>query len=175
MGRVKQNRGRRDGQVPGGLHWTPLKQSCGCVVEWGWDQRSIPPSGFVEWCLGMIDAPCVWHGAETGETEAPEDAVVRFKLPNGPGHLFVRQVRPERRELGIDLTSQALDLRKKVREDGISGVLVDIPAKYQRLMRAKGFDPAESWIEMRMTDIFLNLGRVTLTDEMIDALPEPKV
>jgi hypothetical protein len=173
MGRVKQNRGRRDG-MPSDLHWTPLQQSCGCVVEWGWDTKVIPPPVFVEWCLSMIKAPCVWHGAETGKVSAPEDATVYLKLPNGPGRLYVRRVRPEWQELGVDLTSQALELSEKLREDNVSGILVDIPAKYQRVMRAKGFNPAETWIEMRMMDIFLNLGRVTLTSEMIEKLPEPK-
>lgn len=174
MGRQKKkkSRGPRDNRQPERMHWTPLQQSCGCVVEWGWDGKSVPPPAFTQWCLSMLGAPCPWHGSETGETNPPQGAMVRFGLPTG-GYLHVQQVREARRELGLELTRQARELHEKLMEDGDAGVLKEIPAKYQRVMRAKGFDPVETWLEMRGTDIFLNLGRATMTDEMIETLPEP--
>ncbi|MFE5923067.1 hypothetical protein [Streptomyces sp. NPDC056468] len=48
----------------------------------------------------------------------------------------------------------------------------------RRLMRVLGrgasFDPVESWMDMKLPEIFLNPVWVTLTDEMIEVLPEPK-
>ena len=173
MGRIKKNRGRRDDALPQGLHWTPLQQVCGCVVEWGWDSRRLSPPTFIEWCLAMREANCPWHGAETGMEAPPEKAVVRFKL-TGPQVLYCKQAASvERQELGKELTRQSSELTGKLREDADSGILMDIPAKLQRVWRAKGVDPVAAWMDMRLTDIFLNHGRVTLTDEMIEMLPEP--
>jgi hypothetical protein len=127
---------------------------------------------FIEWCLAVLDAPCMWHGAETG-VQVPRDAeMIQLRTPRGL--LRTRQAKGDRCALGAELTRQAKELTEKLKQDDVSGILVDIPAKYQRVMRAKGYDPAQTWLEMRMADIFLNHGRVTLTNEMIEALPEPK-
>lgn len=174
MGRIKKNRGRRDAQHPEGLHWTPLQHSCGCVTEWGWDSSTLPPPAFVEWCLSVQGSPCTWHGAETGVKVPDETTVVRFRIPHDR-YMHNRKVTSKDREkLGQELTRQSLDLKRKLQEDDAAGILVDIPEKLQRSFRAKGQDPVETWLEMRLTDIFLNLGRVTLTDEMIEKLPEPR-
>lgn len=42
MGRIKPNKGRRDDK-PGKLQWTPVQQSCDCVVDWGWHIETISP------------------------------------------------------------------------------------------------------------------------------------
>jgi hypothetical protein len=88
--------------------------------------------------------------------------------------MLTQQVAEEsRKALGNRLTGQALWL-KEATKSGAQGILVEVPEKYQRIMKAKGFDPSETWLQMRMLDIFMNLGRVTLTPEMIEALPEPQ-
>lgn len=172
MGRIKKNRGSRSGQERP-LHWTPLRQECGCVVEWGWDSEKISPPAFIEWCMAMISAPCVWHGAETGIEIPLDQKTVSLRTPKGL--LFTQRAEgAERRELGLELTRQANELGETLKLDDVSGLHVGIPAKYQRIMRAKGLDPLETWLDMRMTDIFLNLGQAALTAEMIEMLPEPK-
>lgn len=171
MGRIKKNRGRRDGSdLPPDLHWTPLQQSCDCIIEWGWDTKKIPPPAFVEWCMSMLVEPCVWHGAETGMEVPANTKVVALRSPLG--NIYTKRADDDRRELGIELTRQAGELVGKMQDD-IAGVLRDIPPKYRRYMRDKGYNPAETWVEMQLVDIFLNHGRPTLTPEMIEALPDP--
>ncbi|MCP9209537.1 hypothetical protein [Streptomyces cucumeris] len=169
MGRIKKNRGRRD-ERQGPLQWTPVQQSCECVIEWGWDPQHTPPQAFIEWCLAMIDAPCVWHGADTGLDIPLDQETVSLTVPQG--RLRARRAKGDRCELGVELTRQATDMREKTRLDDVAGLLMDIPAKYQRIMKSRGFDPVQTWVEMRLADIFLNLGRATLTDEMLERLPE---
>lgn len=169
MGRIKKNRGRRnDGGGPQGLHWTPLQQSCDCVVEWGFDTKRIPPPAFVEWCMSMLIAPCVWHGAETGVKVPADTEMVAIRSPLGS--FYTKRADDDRRALGIELTRQAGELVGKM-DDDVAGILRDVPPKYRRYMQDKGYDPAETWTEMRLVDIFLNHGRVTLTPAMIEALP----
>lgn len=173
MGRIKQSRGRRDDKQPGKLHWTPLKHSCDCVIEWGWDGSTMPPPVFIEWCLAVIPSPCLWHGGDTG-VDIPLDQEL-IALRTRMGKLYAKRAKGDREELGIELTRQAVALKGKINADqGNSTLLAEIPEKYQRVMRAKGYDPVESWLESRLTDIFLNHGRVTLTNEMIEMLPEPQ-
>lgn len=172
MGRIKQSRGRRDNREPEGLHWTPLRQSCGCIVEWGWDTKKIPPPAFMEWCLAMLSAPCVWHGAETGVEVPANNGVVALRMQLG--FLYTKKAAPERHELGDQLTRRAKDLTLRMKQDDVAGILREMPPRYRRIMRAKGYDPVETWLEMKICDIFLNNGRTTLTDEMIEMLPEPE-
>lgn len=172
MGRIKQSRGRRDSQEPEGLHWTPIQQACGCVVEWGWDTKRIAPPAFMEWCMAMLNAPCVWHGAETGVEVPANTKVVALRSPMG--NLYTKKVvGNQRQELGVELSRQAKDLSARMKQDDVAGILREMPPKYRRIMRAKGYDPVESWLESKIADIFLNHGRVTLTNEMIEMLPEP--
>jgi hypothetical protein len=171
MGRIKKNRGRRDGSGKlQGLHWTPLQQSCDCVVEWGWNTEKMPPPAFVEWCMSMLVAPCVWHGADTGLEVPAHTRMVAIKSPLG--NIYTKRAEGDRRELGLELTRRAEELAGKMRND-VAGVLRDIPPKYRHYMQSKGYDPAETWTEMRLVDIFLNHGRPTLIPEMIEALPDP--
>ncbi|MFE0472574.1 hypothetical protein ACFW2V_13265 [Streptomyces sp. NPDC058947] len=173
MGRIKQSRGRRDDGQPGKLHWTPLKHSCDCVIEWGWDTSAMPPPVFIEWCLAVPSSPCPWHGADTGISVPLDQELIALRT--AMGKLHAKRATGSRKELGVELTRQANALKDKINADqDNSTLLAEIPAKYQRVMRARGYDPVESWLESRLTDIFLNHGRVTLTNEMIEMLPEPR-
>lgn len=168
MGRVKKNRGRRDGETPD-LQWTPLQHSCGDVVEWGWDTKAMPPPVFMELCLSVLGSPCMWHGAETGIQVPLDQEMLSLRTPKG--RLYLRQAKEAVRELGVDLTRQARELKDKAEQGTL---LADLPSKWVRIMEAKGYDPVDAWLDMRMADIFLNRGRVTLTEGMIAKLPEPK-
>lgn len=119
----------------------------------------------------MLVAPCVWHGAETGMEVPADTKVVALKSPLG--NIYTKRADGDRQELGIELTRQASELIEKVKKDDVAGVLRDVPPEYRRYMQFKGYDPAETWMEMRLADIFLNHGRPTLTPEMIEALPDP--
>lgn len=179
MGRVKQGKGRRDGgggdrnERQPGLHWVPLRHQCGCVADWGFNSSATPPPGIMEWCMAMLNAPCIWHGGDGGVSVPLDQETVRFE--NSPlGSLLTQQVSDDRRKaLGNSLSNQAQWL-KEATKDSPQGILVEVPEKYQRVMRSKGFDPAETWLQMRMLDIWMNLGRPTLTPEMIEMLPEPR-
>lgn len=126
----------------------------------------------MEWCLAMLRSPCLWHGAEVGSHLAPEGVTVKMRLDTHR-FLYARQVTdPARRELGIDLSRQVRELSRKLNEDDKSGILVDIPAKYQRLMRARGYDPVETWLETKLTDLLLNQGRTSMTDQLLQMIPD---
>ncbi|MFZ4132677.1 hypothetical protein OG986_33470 [Streptomyces cellulosae] len=101
----------------------------------------------------MQGSPCTWHGAETG-VEVPAGAtVVRFRVPQGRFVHNRKVTSKDREKLGRELTRQSLGLKRKLKEGDAAGILVDIPAKLQRLFKAKGQDPIEAWLEVRLTDI----------------------
>ncbi|WP_328842847.1 hypothetical protein [Streptomyces sp. NBC_00258] len=47
--------------VPTAISWTPLKQTCGCVVDWGWSRDTANLLAFRDWYISQLGTPCTWH------------------------------------------------------------------------------------------------------------------
>lgn len=177
MGREKKRRERRDAarenqQMMVGVdqfQWTPIRQSCGCVVDWGWDGSSVPPQQFVEWCLKMLEANCLWHGAESGtEPAPPEDAVCMMNLPPTNGPILCRLSMDV--ELGTRISDELVPLKRALAEDGTTaGVMWLVPSSYVEFMRERGEDPAYAWTVGRLTELILNRGKSDM-DTWLDAV-----
>lgn len=74
--------------APTEVSWTPLRQQCGCVTDWGWNSQTVPPPAFISWCLEMVDVNCPWHGGAGGRPIlSPAGEVVRMQDP-GSGFSF---------------------------------------------------------------------------------------
>ncbi|MEU8182109.1 hypothetical protein AB0B86_15250 [Micromonospora sp. NPDC049047] len=134
--------------------WTPIEQGCGCVIGWGWDQRS-DPEAFMMWCVEMTLANCVWHGAESGGFPAPPpDATISLvDRRSGVAYLTRRAVGDDI-ELGRELTRQIKELMTSSRGDRLASV----PGALRDHFVEEGYDPAEQWMQTRLTDIVLNRG-----------------
>ncbi|MGW2865928.1 hypothetical protein [Streptomyces sp. NPDC001205] len=183
MGRIKKQRGPRDAKEPNYLgmvpapekvHWTPLEHpACGCVVDWGWDGKSVPPPAFIQWCRGVIRSACPWHGGEDGNALPYEQALayvtVALRDPHSGASYYACMADDESVRLGVELTKQLVELDELVRK-GNDAVLAAMPAKLRDWMTSRGHDPAVSWIEQRFTDIILNRGHVSVTEEMLARL-----
>lgn len=183
MGRIKKQRGPRSTNdsgylgtllAPDKIHWTPLEHpACGCVVDWGWDGKSVPPPVFIQWCRGVIRSACPWHGGETGNPLPYEQALahitVALRDPDSDAIYYACMADGESVPLGVDLTNQLGEIDELVRQ-GDDAVLTAMPAKLRDWMISRGHEPVTSWIEQRFTDIILNRGRVTVTEEMLTQL-----
>ncbi|MGI5461225.1 hypothetical protein ACQEWB_50390 [Streptomyces sp. CA-249302] len=185
MGRTKKNKPRHKLR---GLHiasqrqgararaaqiaWTPLKQTCGCVVDWGWSSQTADPLTFRDWCASRLDVPCPWHApslAGVSGADLPDDVVIQ---PHGTGVLLhARKAAADRHELGGELASRLAHL-KETAERGTQALLDDAPTGFRNWLIANTPDPAQAWLDHELTEILLNQGRSALTREMLEHLPE---
>jgi TPR repeat protein len=139
---------------PEQVRWTPIVQSCGCVIDWGWDQRSHPEM-FMNWCIEMTRSKCVWHGADSGRFNPPPDGATIALSNKATGtSYFVRQAVGKDIALGQELTRQLRELLVL----GNDQLLAAMPTRMRLFFDKDGYDPAEQWLETRLTDILLNQG-----------------
>lgn len=187
MGREKKNKPRRKVQAlhqtrrrrtaereePSEISWTPLKQACGCVVDWGWSGQTADPLTFMKWCQQRPSRPCPWHdtsGFGPSGDELPDRMMVE---PHGTGQmLYVRKASESHLELGAELTARLEALLRK-REKGDSALLDDAPAGYRSWLIAETPDPAQALFDQSLMDILLNQGRSWLPREVLERLPAP--
>lgn len=185
MGRTKKNKPRHKLR---GLHdasqrrstkthaaqiaWTPLKQACGCVVDWGWSSQTADPLTFRDWCASRLNAPCPWHSpslAGVSGADLPDNVVIQ---PRGTGALLhARKAAADRHELGGELASRLAHL-KETAERGSEALLEDAPTGFRNWLIANTPDPAQAWLDRELTEIILNQGRSAITREVLERLPE---
>ncbi|MGP3917663.1 hypothetical protein [Nonomuraea sp. 10N515B] len=149
-------------QTPESVAYTPIQQTCGCVVNWGWEPTSCDPRTFMAWCRAMSGAPCPWHGAESGQpVDVPTTAVINMRdLTTGRG-FYARIATAGDIELGRRLTAELHELAELV-ESGPEAVRAAVPAPLRRWLEENGYDPVTAWVDQRMTDIILNRGQTNL-------------
>lgn len=159
-------------RFPEQVRWTPIEQNCGCVVEWGWDQQSNPEA-FMRWCVEMTAANCVWHGADS-QTFAPPPDGATIALSGKGTTYYTRQAQGSDVDLGHELTRQLHELLFSSNED----LLASVPGQMRRYFEDEGYDPAEQWMQTRLTDIVLNrrasmdwFGLETTFDRHLNAAP----
>jgi hypothetical protein len=185
MGRTKKNKPRHKLR---GLHdasqrrsartraaqiaWTPLKQACGCVVDWGWSSQTADPMTFKHWYTSRLTVPCPWHSTPvTGASGAnlPDELVIQ---PHGTGVLLhARKAAADRHELGAELTSRLAHVLETAGR-GDEALLDDAPAGFRSWLIANTPDPAQAWLDHELTEIILNQGRSALPRELLEHLPE---
>ncbi|MCT9113042.1 hypothetical protein N4G69_47270 [Streptomyces mirabilis] len=185
MGRTKKNKPRHKLR---GLHhtsqrrsartraeqiaWTPLKQACGCVVDWGWSSQSADPMTFTDWYTSRLTVPCPWHTTPvTGASgpDLPDEMVVQ---PRGTSVLLhVRKAAADHHELGAELASRLAHVLETA-DRGDTALLDDAPAGFRSWLIANTPDPAQAWLDHELTEIILNQGRSALPRELLEHLPE---
>ncbi|MER6385454.1 hypothetical protein [Streptomyces sp. NPDC001250] len=185
MGRTKKNKPRHKLR---GLHdaskrrsartrtaqiaWTPLKQACGCVVDWGWSSQTADPMTFTDWCTNRLTVPCPWHAdplAGASGAALPNELVVQ---PHGTSVLlYARKAAADRHELGGELASRLAHLMETASR-GEEALLDDAPTGFRSWLIANTPDPARAWLEHELTDIILNRGHSALPRELLERLPE---
>ncbi|WP_405669653.1 hypothetical protein [Streptomyces sp. NBC_01530] len=185
MGRTKKNKPRHKLR---GLHnssqrqtararaaqvaWTPLKQACGCVIDWGWSGQTADPLTFRDWCSTRVSAPCPWHGpsmAGASGSDLPDQMVIQ---PLGTSVLLhVRKAAADRHELGAELASRLAHILAAA-ERGEAALLDDAPAGFRSWLIANTADPAQAWLDHELCEIILNQGRSALPRELLEHLPE---
>jgi TPR repeat protein len=134
--------------------WTPIEQRCGCVIDWGWDQRSNPEA-FMMWCVEMTAANCVWHGADSGQFPAPPPNATISLVDRRSGVAYLtRRATGDDIKLGQELTRQIKELMTSSRDD----LIAKVPRTLHEHFVEEGYDPAEQWMQTRLTDIVLNRG-----------------
>ncbi|WP_336047738.1 hypothetical protein [Streptomyces sp. CA2R101] len=139
------------------VHWTPLRQECGCVIDWGWDPASVPPDTFLYWCGHVVDLRCPWHGGAEGKPLGIPDGVpVALRDPDTGVALYARRATGEDVALGRRLADGLQDLTAKMATPDPSAVLAEIPPPYLRFLRSEGYDPVNAWLQQRLVDIVLN-------------------
>jgi hypothetical protein len=185
MGRTKKNkprhklRGLRDTSQrrsararAAQIAWTPLKQACGCVVDWGWSSRSADPLTFTEWCSTRLAVPCPWHAdslAGASGADLPDELALQ---PHGTSVLLhARKAAADRHELGAELTSRLAHVLE-VADRGDEALLDDAPAGFRRWLIDNTPDPARAWLDHELCEIILNQGRSALPRELLEHLPE---
>jgi len=143
---------------PGQIAWTPLAHACGCVTDWGWDAASADPFAFINWCAAIIDNPCPWHVSDPGQ---PDDLVMVGHPDGGPG-FYARQATDDDIVLGRKLTRELTRIRQLLIDGDAKAILGEIPPAYRNWMDSNGYDPADTWIQERLTDLVLNRGQSLL-------------
>lgn len=160
--------------APAEVSWTPLRQECGCVTDWGWDSQTVPPPAFISWCLEMVGVNCPWHGGAAGRPIlSPAGEVVRMQDPGSGFSFYARRASDEDVDLGGRLAGQLRELVAKIVKEDRQALLAEIPIRQRDWLRANGYDPLDAWLDQRLTDIVLNRGRVVLTPELLDRLAPP--
>ncbi|WP_346533855.1 tetratricopeptide repeat protein [Micromonospora sp. DPT] len=153
---------------PQQVQWTPIEQNCGCVIDWGWDQQSDPVA-FMTWCSAMAAANCIWHGAESGKFPAPPpDVTISLRDPRSGVSFYARRAQGDDDGRGRELTTQLRDLAGQTREE----LIATMPEQLRDYFVDNGYDPAEQWLDTRLTDIILNSGNGidwSALDTMTDA------
>ncbi|MGW7574676.1 hypothetical protein [Streptomyces sp. NPDC054765] len=185
MGRAKKNKPRRTPNQPHHasqhqrtqaastqIAWTPLKQACGCVVDWGWASDTADPMTFMDWVVSRLTVPCPWHATpEAGVSGAdlPHELIVQ---PRGTDVLLhARKASGPHVELGAELADRLDRVLDKARQ-GDSVLLDDAPTGFRSWLIASTPHPAQAWLEHELTEIILNQGRSTLPRELLERLPE---
>lgn len=158
-------------RTPENIDWTPFEHSCGCVIDWGWDSTACPPSSFIACCQGVIRSACPWHGAEGGTVIlSPAGEPVAFNDPSGNNPTFyARAAAGESIALGQRLTRELTEL-EALTSQGSAAVIAAIHPKQKAWFDARGYDPAETWLTQRVTDIVLNQGRDSMPPELLDRI-----
>lgn len=141
------------------VSWTPLRQECGCVTDWGWASRAVPPPVFIQWCMEAVSSPCPWH-----LQHLPDDGQsVTAQVP-GTGHVIhARRAVGADTALGAQLFRRLRDLMASVVAQDRTELAEQIPARYRDWMIAKGHDPVDTWLDQQLSDIVLNRGHELLT------------
>lgn len=154
------------------IDWTPVEHSCGCVVDWGWRSRTIPPPLFIAWFNQLVGVDCPWHGGESGvPVDAPEDAQV--EIPDGHGFSFpARKATGESVALGRELTSQLRTIFAAVVGNSPEQLKEQIPPLYRAQMEKQGQDPVNAWLDHQLTNIVLNRGGGVSVEAMEDLLQQ---
>jgi len=79
------------------LYWLPLEHPCGCVLEWGMDER-IAEAHLPAFLASAAPYPCPMHGSMSGHCmPLPAEGEVRLLLANG---VHYRLIPRERQEAG---------------------------------------------------------------------------
>ncbi|TJZ50359.1 trypsin-like peptidase domain-containing protein [Streptomyces piniterrae] len=139
------------------IHWTPLRQDCGCVIDWGWEVTSVPLDSFVSWCTYVVALACPWHGAESGQPlDIPDGVPVALRDRDCGTAIYARQATGEDIALGKKLADALQAFTEQRAASDRSSILAEIPPQYQDFLRAGGYDPVEAWLEQRLVDIILN-------------------
>ncbi len=139
------------------VHWTPLRQECGCVIDWGWDQASVPPDTFLYWCGHVVGLRCPWHGGVEGQPLGiPEGVPVALRAPDTGVALYARRATGEDVALGRRLADGLQDLTAKMAAPDPAAVLAEIPPAHLQFLRSEGYDPVNAWLQQRLVDIVLN-------------------
>ncbi|MDH6703018.1 hypothetical protein ABZ682_41350 [Streptomyces griseoviridis] len=185
MGRTKKNKPRHKLR---GLHdtsqrrsararaaqiaWTPLKQTCGCVVDWGWSSQSADPMTFTDWYTSRLTVPCPWHAdslAGASGSALPNELALQ---PHGTSVLLhARKAAADRHELGAELATRLAHLMETAGR-GNEALLDDAPAGFRNWLIANTPEPARAWLDHELTEIVLNQGRSALPRELLEHLPE---
>ncbi|WP_108999055.1 hypothetical protein [Streptomyces rishiriensis] len=185
MGRTKKNKPRHKLR---GLHdtsqrqsakaraaqiaWTPLKQACGCVIDWGWSSQTADPMTFSNWCVSRPIVPCPWHTTPVAGVPGPDLPDEITVQPHGTSVLLhARKAAADRHELGGELTFRLAHLMETVSR-GQTAVLDDAPAGFRSWLIANTADPVQAWLEHELCEIILNQGRSALPRELLEHLPE---
>jgi TPR repeat protein len=140
------------------IAWTPLAHVCGCVTDWGWDAAHADPLAFINWCAAIIDNPCPWHASSS----AQPDYLVMAGHPAGGPAFHVRHATGDDIALGRKLTRELTRIRQLLVNGDAEAILDEIPSAYRNWMDSNGYDPADTWIQQRLTDLILNRGRSIL-------------
>jgi hypothetical protein len=141
------------------IDWTPLEHDCGCVVDWGWLSRIIPPQVFIAWCNQLLGTDCPWHGGVNGTpTNAPENAQIEMVDQKNGFSFPARKATGESIELGKELTAQLRILHATIVGNSPTQLKEKVPPFYRARMEGQGQDPVNMWIEHQLTNIVLNRG-----------------
>lgn len=143
---------------PGQIAWTPLAHTCGCVTDWGWDAARADPFAFINWCAAIIDHPCPWHASDPAQ---PDDLVIAAHSDGGPA-FYARHATGDDIVLGRKLTRELTRIRQLLVDGDAKAILGEIPPAYRNWMDSNGYDPADTWIQERLTDLILNRGQSML-------------
>nr|WP_161558186.1 hypothetical protein [Streptomyces antimycoticus] len=166
------SRRRQPGPPSTQVSWTPLKQTCGCVVDWGWTSQTADPVSFKDWFISRLTVPCLWHSpSEAGASgdDLPDNMIVR---PRGSNVLLhVRKASGDHLELGAQLASRLERVLDKARQ-GDAVLLDDAPAGFRNWLIKTTLHPAQAWLDHELTDIILNQGRSALPREILEQLPD---
>jgi TPR repeat protein len=143
----------------GGIQWTPLEHTCGCVTDWGWRSDSADPRMFISWCTRMIETDCPSHDRTLDVARVrrgPE--LVAFRDHTTGATFYTRQASGQDIALGRRLGQELRHITRQLVRKDPDVILADIPVAYRHWLQDNGYDPAAAWIDQRFSDIVLNRG-----------------
>jgi TPR repeat protein len=142
----------------GQISWTPLRHTCDCVADWGWDAAHADPLNFIRWCMSAVDDVCPWHAIDpAGTISAPQTPLMIGDPGAGPA-FYAREATGEDVELGRTLAAELTELASLIAVADADAILAMIPPSYREWTSNQGYDPVEAWLDMRLADIVLNRG-----------------